>query len=130
MDFRKIIKDAYEKEGFDWYSIYQFVDNKGFLEMDILPEYQKEHFHHFPAGIIRPKTLNGFENNNGWTKLKMVKNLPKEDCLCKVILITGRETVAEYVKNSKEFVIPQTGFLCWKRISYYIELNENKKPFF
>ena len=66
---RKLLRAAYEAEGFDWLSIYMFVDDKGFLELDILPTYNEERFHSFVPGSIRPKSLDGFENNNGWTRI-------------------------------------------------------------
>ena len=126
---RKLLRAAYEAEGFDWQSIYLFVDDKGFLELDILPSYNEENFHSFVPGSIRPKSLDGFENNNGWQRINTSKSLPKSSCFCRIILVTGKETFAEFNKSSKEFNVIGLGHLCFKRVSHYIEADNQKKPY-
>lgn len=46
----------------------------------------------------RPKSLSGIENNNGWTRIKSIEDLPKEKVNC---YFSGYNT------NTKEFYISQ-----------------------
>jgi len=39
---------------------------------------------------IRPKSLKGIENNNGWIKIESEEDLPKEDCFYYVIYDNGK----------------------------------------
>lgn len=126
----QVIQKAYEAEGFDWETIKNNVSEQGFLDMEILPEYNEDNFDYYAGGIIRPYSLDGVENNNNWTKINTAKDLPIIDCSCRIILISGRTTLAEYSKKHNEFLTIKSGYLNWRKITHYSPILDLKKPLF
>lgn len=125
----EVLKKTYEAEGFDWQSIEQDVNHKGFLYSQILPEFNEENFDHF-VDCIRPKSLEGFETNNGWTKVEPGLKLPKHSFFCVLILKTGRRTVGQYNHKYEQFCILHSGYMNISKISHFAEIGNQKKPFF
>lgn len=52
--------------------------------------------HYLEGAYIRPKSLKGIENNNGWIKIESEKDLPKENGECFVIDSTGKIEIVHY----------------------------------
>jgi hypothetical protein len=131
MEKNLVIQRAYKLEGLDWETIYLNVDRNGYLDPDsIYPEFAfPERFDYTIFGI-RPKRLQGIENNNGWTKLAPDYKLPKYSFYCRIVLKTGRTTVGEFVHTMKQFNILRSGYVPIEKITHYQELHSQGMPLF
>ena len=127
---RAAIKQAYEKEGFDWNYIESFVDQNGYAEFDIFPEFNYDNFLHFDDGRIIPLSIQNIENNNHWKRLDEVFSMPKKNFFCYVILKSGKQTVAEYVHTRQQFCILRKGYVSNLKISHYSDKFPQKKPYY
>lgn len=76
---------------------------------------------------IRPKSLNGIENNNGWVKIETEKDLPKNECYCSVVLTDedGNMSINHgffYSNLDNSFDKDYNSFK-WNEISHYHIIN-------
>ena len=56
----------------------------------------------------RPKSLQGIENNNGWTKIESEDDLPKTDLECYVTNNIGRIQFGEFEAETQRFFVNDT----------------------
>lgn len=127
---RAAIKEAYEKEFFDWNYIEQFVDEDGYAELDIFPEFNYDNFLHFTDGRIIPISIKNIRTNNGWERIDDMLSFPKETFFCSIILKSGKETVGQYVHTKKKFCILRAGYISFTKISHYSRKFPQKKPYY
>lgn len=107
MTKQEIIKEAYGKL-FETHS--HLIDSNGWLnnsnENDYLTMGETEFLGEteFKNDTwFRPKSLQGFENNNGWLHIESENDLPKEDCSCFVVFDNGEVDCQKYFSNYKDF---------------------------
>lgn len=65
-----------------------YINSEIYFEIESLPYPDNE--------FVRPESLQGIENNNGWIKIESEADLPKEDCLYWVILGGEMEIVENW----------------------------------
>lgn len=77
----KCIREAYEKHGYDWNEIKQVVSPDGWCNcrvahvLALSGEQEDSECGHY----VRPKSLQGIENNNGWIKIESEADLPERN---------------------------------------------------
>lgn len=80
MKKQEIIQQAY---GFCWDILKDYINENGFVDcvknkkISLIPYFEVSELE-FNGNEIRPKSLKGIENNNGWIKLDAKVDLPKE----------------------------------------------------
>lgn len=74
----------------------------------------------FKNAKLRPKTLRGIENNNGWVKINSETDLPDNDCNCIIMFNDGGISI-DIFKKEGNFLRNH-----WRHIEYYkvIEIGE------
>ena len=130
---RKII-EAYGKY---WESIKDFVDENGYIIMSISItrkinlELEREIRFHSKntsgvAGMcVRPKTLQGLENNNGWVKIESIEDLPKEKGL-KCLFLNKDNMHTTYISDD---VLYDSDWF-FRRYTHWKIKNEFKYPLY
>jgi len=81
------IKEAY---GEYWDDVKNHIDENGWVNLRIAPEYflRDKKFDAFDKGkerLLRPISLKGIENNNGWISVLSENDLPNENCFIECI---------------------------------------------
>lgn len=131
----KAIREAY---GEHWDKVKDFVDDNGYIYEDDAKDilWKKlvngiihSRIYHVEVDIIdrgcyddmRPKSLQGIETNNGWTRIESEADLPTEQCLYKVILKTGEFDTYPFMKDDEEY---------WINTFSHYEKIEFKKPIY
>lgn len=85
-----VIKEAY---GEYWESVKDFVNENGWFEYDFYSQNKSKKYKkafdfvcenietecNSNVTVIRPKSLQGIENNNGWIKIQSEEDLPKDE---------------------------------------------------
>lgn len=102
MTKEEIIKEGYgiyfdkmkpfidENGWFDKNAFYNYKFNLSYAEIDLLFEHKED--------FMRPKSLSGIENNNGWIKLQGLPNEIKDRCS---IWIETKNGDIEYLKENE-----------------------------
>lgn len=81
----------------------------------------------YEIGSIRPVSLSGIEDNNGWIKINSEDDLPKEDGYCWVIDDSRAIWPAWYNASEHEFEeAPEH----WSRYTHYKPIPDPDKPLF
>jgi len=91
-----VIKKAY---GEHWDICKGFLDPDGWCDKSRLFKYSNLKYSDIEANMqhkisseeMRPKSLQGIENNNGWVRIESESDLPKEDCRVDLLSHTGSE---------------------------------------
>lgn len=84
MDKQEIIQKAYGKA---WDTVKDYVNENGFVDcvknkkISLIPFFDISEIE-FKENLVRPKSLKGIENNNGWVKIYCKNDLPQFDCNC------------------------------------------------
>ncbi len=78
---QKAIEEAW---GAEYKHCKRFLDKDGWLTINSarISDYPYQGFDHFTTigdARVRPKSLHGLEDNNGWNKILTSEDLPKED---------------------------------------------------
>ena len=101
-------------------------DENGYVDFDLLPD----NFNTYLCEVktignnvmVRPKSLQGIENNNGWIKINSEDDLPKEDCNCHIEYKDGAIEIAKFYKRYNNFNIVH-----YKYLIAYRPINEPPK---
>lgn len=97
-----------------------WTDSKTWLENGLTLS-ASSHIHQ--GGKIRPKSLQGIENNNGWIKIESEDDLPKEDKWYWVKKKSGEEILSGYqIGVSKERWLSE--------ITHYQPIEKPKPPIY
>ena len=106
----KAIAKAY---GEHWEKVKDFVDENGWFDMKFYDEgnFEDEFFDNCDVknAFIRPKSLAGIENNNGWIKIESEADLPKKGTSCHVILKSGVTCVFIDLDDSEYLTLKNRG---------------------
>ena len=102
MTKEEVIKEHYG-ELYNTHS--KFIDEDGWLEKSSLIPYFDICQLHFSGVKQRPKSLQGIEANNGWTKIESEDNLPKTDLECYVTNNIGRIQFGEFEAETQRFFV-------------------------
>lgn len=80
MTKQKIIQEAYVN---CWEDFKNYVDENGFVncvknrKLSLIPYFEISEIE-FNGNLVRPKSLQGIEDNNGWIKIESENDLPKK----------------------------------------------------
>ena len=114
---QEVIQEAWEQWGIPYSE--KYVDANGFIAMkQDLPEivygalldirYSAEGHKDFDykGGLYRPKSLQGIENNNGWTRIESESDLPKEnmvfmECITKL----GYQATHHFMIGDEKYMV-------------------------
>lgn len=129
------IKSEIENNG--WlikYSYNPFVDEVYIDRKELLDIEDVFHFKTYHAGneiSVRPKSLSGIEDNNGWISIESEEDLPKEKISYEVWR-NGSESRATYAGSYRWFVphndFPKTTKVAG--ITHYVEPIKRQPPIF
>lgn len=100
-----------------------YVNSEIYFEIESLPYPDNE--------FIRPKSLNGIENNNGWIKIESESDLPKLT-IEYYVLKNGSLTTAYYRGNNR-WIIPENDFPKTTeihKITHYQPIEKPKPPIY
>ena len=97
MTKQEIIEKAYGKS---WNVLKDYINENGFVDcvknrkISLIPYFEVLELE-FKENQVRPKTLQGIENNNGWVTIYRKNDMPQFDCDCFIIdkikgIITGQ----------------------------------------
>lgn len=81
MSKQEAIQKAY---GEHWELVKETVNENGWFDYDyekhrkIADNIPLESYSQFSSSVVRPKSLQGIENNNGWIKIHREEDIPKE----------------------------------------------------
>lgn len=87
-----------------------YLSSNGWIPMNLLNESIRvklaSKFNEFEINgdFIRPKKLNGIDDNNGWIKINSADDLPKEPILCNIFREDGNIDIGKYVGNDRWFL--------------------------
>jgi len=119
MEKQEAIKKAY---GEHWETVKDYVDENGWfevkkvvgsfwqtkLELDVIESPRR----------VRPKSLQGIENNNGWIKIESEADLPKNTTFSHIIKVDG----SQYIQS----IYRHKGFI--GEITHYQPIQKPLKP--
>jgi hypothetical protein len=107
MTKEEIIAKAYGKY---WEQVKNYVNLNGWVKItDIKDNNINDEIYNLSIDVIesprriRPKSLQGIENNNGWIKIESENDLPKEDVDYWVVNADGEIVEMEYFQKYKSF---------------------------
>jgi len=69
---------------------------------------------------IRPKSLQGIENNNGW-----IKGTPKEDMDCHILFSDGTQSIDRFLKEHGNFICNH-----YVSVTHYQPIEKPKPPIY
>ena len=118
------IKEAY---GEYWEQLKPFIDCEGWMHrIDFPTKHNIEIEEHSNQYHIRPKSLQGIEDNNGWIKIESRDDFPNfsDDVFYNLHDIDNNETVYYKTYDDLEFM--------WKKgiITHYKQIIEEKPPIY
>lgn len=128
MTKQKAIKEAWEKLGISvndnvinqngWMNIQPIQYERLYDRVDILR--LTDHVHR-----IRPKSLKGIENNNGWIDSKDMSKIPDEYCYCWLLTKDGDIILRECNPDAE-------GFYGWREVEFthYQPIIKPEKPIY
>lgn len=129
-DKQKKIKEAYSEY---WGTVKDYVDENGycnkrdlFMSKNIKCENIDLNFTHHTDFTMRPKSLQGIENNNGWIKIESETDLPKESIRCYFVFEN------RILEGNFSGVIFKwaTGFSGWKNVTHYQPITKPNLPIY
>jgi hypothetical protein len=131
MKKEEVIKAAY---GEHWKTVKSFVDENGWTELQeedfgysALSD-EIEHFDFEHSNKWRPISLSGIENNNGWIKIEMESDMPKQRGTDDIYII---DELGEVQVASSKLLNDRQIFNYWKAtITHYQPINKPKPPLF
>lgn len=110
-----------------WNEISHFIDENGWSKskelnpIDLNIPFKNILSKDFGCGVLwRPKSLQGLENNRGWTAILSEKDLPSEDGYYWIEDKSGKIEVLRFIKEDSYFMI------IWR--SQIVAYQENKQP--
>jgi len=132
---QEVIQEAWEQWGIPYSE--KYVDENGFIDMkQDLPEivdgallsikYSAEGHKDFDykGGLYRPKSLQGIENNNGWTRIESVDDLPSSGMKNYMYCVDGKPSV--FVVNLRVLLsLSKDGM-----VSHYMALPSPEAPIY
>ena len=74
---------------------------------------------------VRPKSLAGIENNNGWVKIENEDDLPKENIDCLICFSNNEIKCDRFLVNHKNFIKNH-----YKYITHYQPIIKPKPPIY
>ena len=97
MTKQEIIQKAYGKS---YDTVKDYINENGFIDcvknrkISLIPYFEVSELE-FKENEVRPKSLKGIENNNGWVKIYCENDMPQFDCNCFIIdkkqgMVTGQ----------------------------------------
>lgn len=122
---KEVIRKAY---GEHWDKLKDYIDENGWLTVNSYRhngiDAMYRDTHDFKGGLepyyIRPKSLQGIENNNGWFSIEE-HGLPKKDGTYRIILKSGFKEYFGFMKEAANFI--------WRtEITHYKPIQEEKLP--
>jgi hypothetical protein len=125
MDKQEVIKKAY---GEYWELVKDLVRPDGSLSeavwmgsgMEMIP------YQDYSTGYLRPLSLVGIENNNGWVKIESEEDLPKKSGDYWVILNDGR--ISQYSSYDHEDILCK-GYMR-QQMTHYQPIQKPKPPIY
>jgi hypothetical protein len=129
---QQAIQEAY---GEYWETVKDYVDEDGWVNRDFISHANTIGFDfisYFTSfDTIRPKSLQGIENNNGWIKIKSDEDLPKENNLECFLFRNGFIDKGVFDNETKKFYDFETGYNRRLRyITHYQPIPKPKPPIF
>ena len=126
----KVIREAYEAEGFDWETSKTFITENGWMSTTFVPEHNEFNFDN-NVTHIRPKKLRNLEENNGWLPIDFYFDFKLKSFNCQVILKkTGKKSLAEYNHKRKQFFLLRAGYVNIDFVSHYRIIKDIENPFY
>ncbi|WP_233860880.1 hypothetical protein [Tenacibaculum piscium] len=126
MNKKDLIKKAY---GDSFIALEKHINENGFVncvknnsKISLIPYFEVSEIE-FKGNEVRPKSLKGIENNNGWVKIYRENDLPQFDCNCwwldkKDGLVLGKFIL----EGSKSFVM--------KNATHYKIIKDTELPLY
>ena len=118
---QEAIKKAY---GEYWENVKDYVDNRGFANLDNTFTYEDMGLELQDNGNWRPKSLQGIENNKGWIRIESKDDLPKEEGNY-FIVRNNNEVGASYFIPNNDFSV-----IDWRYITHYQPIEKPLKPIY
>ena len=124
------IKEAY---GEYWEILKDYVERNGWMTVSDLLHLKLPIFKYIQCDVddiediraYRPKTLKGIEDNNGWTKIEFIEDLPKEKGL-KCLFLNKNNMHTTYISDD---VLYDSGWF-FRRYTHWKIKNEFKYPLY
>lgn len=105
------------------------LSDDGWREVNYLPfDYEKKYDvlkFNKTRFAIRPKSLAGIENNNGWVQIKSSLDLPLEDCNVWVLFTNGQMDSQRYLHEYKNFSTHH-----YRHVTHYKVIEQPKPPIY
>lgn len=132
MTKQEVIKQAY---GEYWDKVKDFVNENGWCDVsmysmikNIKPEFS-EIENEIGQFDIRPISLKGIENNNGWIKIESENDLPKDDYTLCHYIVNGKIEIGEYM--NLHFDRPkQNELFYYKSVTHYQPIVKPQPPLY
>lgn len=77
---------------------------------------------------IRPKSLQGIENNNGWIKIECEEDLPKEVIECRTCFYNGKNYIEGVIKKRSPQELSRLKYI--NEITHYKPIEKPKPPIY
>lgn len=81
------------------------------------------------GGLIRPKSLQGIENNNGWIKIESEEDLPKDSAYYWIVTNSKNIHLTEYEVDFKQFFTKDYAYNDYE-ITHYQQIDKPKSPIY
>jgi len=126
----QVIQEAY---GEYWDEAKNYVDENGWCDIKSINEkisydIPLESFNSLYPEIIRPKSLQGIENNNGWIKIESEDDLPKVSGDYFFISKLTNRIVTSYFMDGSKVAYNKTNIV--KQYSHYKTIEKPKPPIY
>jgi len=115
-------------------------DENGWIDFDKIPENldligfeaikYSESENNFTTTLLRPKSLQGIENNNGWIKIESENDLPKEDCHCWIMDKEKGLQCGKWKQAPNELLHKQACFYWMKKTTHYQPITKPQSPIY
>lgn len=118
-----------ESYGEHWKTVKDYIDEDGFIncvknkKLSLIPHFDISEID-FKGNLVRPKSIQGIEKNNGWIKIESEDDLPEERTICLVIF----KNIPEHI--SCQFFIKLNSLLWINHISHYQLIQNPKLPIY
>lgn len=135
MEKEEKIKEAW---GEYYEGIRNRLDEQGWYNyFSLTNKIMKEKYHQFnnldldehnELYLLRPKSLQGIENNNGWIKIESEEDLPKEVIECRTCFYNGKNYIEGIVKKRSPQELSRLKYI--NEITHYQQIEKPKPPIY